>query len=67
MPDRQDRQREIDMNGRKTVDQLYSCIPAPFVVRTPMDAVNLEMGPRQEVQWLGDDAVRAFNFRNARP
>ena len=55
------------MNGRKTVDQLYSGIPAPFVVRTPMDAVNLEMGPRQEVQWLGDDAVRAFNFRNARP
>lgn len=63
MPDKNDNQLEINMNGRRKVDQLYRGIPAPFVVKTGMDAVNLELGPKQRPVWLSDDAIRGFNFR----
>lgn len=67
MPDRNDQQLDINMNGRRKVEQLYHGVPAPFVVKTGMDAVNLELAPqRPEVMWLSDDAIRGFRFRNTR-
>lgn len=66
MPDKHDRQLEIDMNGRRKIDQLYNGIPAPFVVKTGMDAVNLGVGPQPEVHWLPNSAVKNFSFNDRR-
>ena len=64
MPDNKDRQREIDMQGKTRIPKLFNDIPAPFVVRNPMEAINLEMGPKPNTQWLSENAVRDFRFPN---